>query len=85
MKRRTFLSLSTASLLTSVGYATMSNPGNRHLAQAATARVGQLEIVTQFQSFAPSNATISRDALLRGYECSDPLSPADSPFPNWAV
>jgi sugar lactone lactonase YvrE len=64
MKRRTFLSLSTASLLTSVGYATMSNPGNRHLAQAATARVGQLEIVTQFQSFAPSNATISRDGRI---------------------
>jgi sugar lactone lactonase YvrE len=63
MKRRVFLSLSTAALLTSVGYAT-STPGNSSPVQAATPRVGQLEIVTEFRSFAPSNATVSRDGRI---------------------
>jgi sugar lactone lactonase YvrE len=64
MKRRLFLGLSTAALLTSVGYATVSTPGNINSVQAATPRVGQLEIVTEFRNFAPSNATVSRNGRI---------------------
>jgi sugar lactone lactonase YvrE len=64
MKRRVFLRLSTSALLTSVGYATISTPSNGNLLQAATVPVGQLEIVTEFHNFAPSNVTVSREGRI---------------------
>jgi sugar lactone lactonase YvrE len=64
MKRRTFLSLSTTALLTSIGYATISGSTSSSPAKAMPARIAQLEIVTEFHDFAPSNATISHDGRI---------------------
>jgi sugar lactone lactonase YvrE len=62
MKRRVFLSLSTAALLTSVSCAISTSSSNP--VQAATPAIGELEIVTEFRNFAPSNATISREGRI---------------------